>query len=185
MKGCKDTKHTHTHQKSHENISTIKAQQSQRTAVPQAGETEINRLLSREAVQHVTRPTAWKQLGGRDGGFRQKQGSKRDKAGTKTRLASKTNTRYKLVSGQRRGLQQHAVWVCVIACVTRTEGGRYAGSCFNTVVENRGCGSGCRVIAGVSTTWPCRAEMGNDTDSQLLPLSVQSVSFCHLLSPLH
>lgn len=63
---------TYKHQKSHENsnISSIRLQQSLHTAAPLAGGTEINRTLSGEALQYVTRPAARQQLGGRDSGFR-------------------------------------------------------------------------------------------------------------------
>lgn len=74
IKTCADTAHTntylirmHKHQKSHEsaNISSIKTGQSLHTAAPLAGGTEINRQLSGDALQYVTRQAARKQLAGR------------------------------------------------------------------------------------------------------------------------
>lgn len=84
--------------KSHEtsNISSIKTQQRMHTAATLVGGREINRQLSGDAPQHVTRQAARKQLAGRGHWVQtqreERKGRKREEAEARTRLFSKENT---------------------------------------------------------------------------------------------
>lgn len=83
--------------KSHEtsNISSIKTQQSMHTAATLVGGREINRQLSGDAPQHVTRQAARKQLAGRGHWVQtqreERKGRKREEAEARMRLFSKEN----------------------------------------------------------------------------------------------
>lgn len=83
--------------KSHEtsNISSIKTQQRMHTAATLVGGREINRQLSGDAPQHVTRQAARKQLAGRGHWVQtqreERKGRKREEAEARMRLFSKEN----------------------------------------------------------------------------------------------
>ena len=133
--------------KSHEgsNISSIKPQQSLHTAAPLAGRDgdKQTALRRRFAVRHKTgskKTACWEGTAGLDTEWGERREKGREKAGTRTRLASKTNRPHKPVSHQLCGLCPRAVRVCVCVCrcsyYRASRGKQYARSYFNTSVRH-------------------------------------------------